>query len=110
MTFTGVPRGTPDWDVPLNAGLTDHQSQLDTHTTQIAGKVDTTTANATYATILTPAESLTYNADGTVATQTIGGVATTYTYNADGTVHTETRNSVTRTYIYNSDGTLASVA
>ena len=64
----------------------------------------------TYAPILTPAETLTYNGDGTVATQTIAGVATTYTYNPDGTVATEARGGVTRTYTYNGDGTLASVA
>lgn len=64
----------------------------------------------TYATILTPATGLTYNADGTVATQTVAGVTTSYTYNADGTVATEARAGITRTYTYNADGTLASVA
>jgi YD repeat-containing protein len=64
----------------------------------------------TYVPILTPATGLTYNADGTVATQTVAGVATSYTYNADGTVATEVRAGVTRTYTYNADGTLASVA
>jgi YD repeat-containing protein len=65
---------------------------------------------STYAPILTPAATLTYNADGTVATQTVASVVTTYTYNADGSVATEARGGVTRTYTYNADGTLASVA
>lgn len=59
--------------------------------------------------LLTPPTTVTYNGDGTVATQTIGGVATTYTYNGDGTVATETRAGVTRTYSYTS-GNLTSVA
>lgn len=53
--------------------------------------------------------SYTYNSDGSVATETVSGVATTFTYNSDGTVATSTRAGVTRTYTYNSDGTIASV-
>lgn len=56
------------------------------------------------------AASYTYNADGTVATATEGGIVTTYAYNADGSVHTATRSGVTVTYTYNADGTVASVA
>lgn len=54
--------------------------------------------------------SYTYNGDGTVATETVGGLTTTYTYNADGSVHTATRNGVTLTYSYNADGTVSGVA
>lgn len=53
--------------------------------------------------------AVTYNADGSVATTTTDGVATTYTYNADGTVATavtpvgsQTR---TETFAYDSAGT-----
>lgn len=63
-----------------------------------------------YIPILTPIETFTYNADGTVATQTVASVTTSYTYNSDGTVATETRAGVTRSYTYNGDGTLASVS
>jgi len=59
-----------------------------------------TADDSTYGTLLTPVETIAYNGDGTVASQTIGGVATTYTYNGDGTVATETRSGVTRTYTY----------
>jgi hypothetical protein len=59
-----------------------------------------TSDNSTYGTLLTPVETIAYNGDGTVASQTIGGVATTYTYNTDATVATETRAGVTRTYTY----------
>lgn len=54
--------------------------------------------------------SYTYNADGTVATETVAGVATAYTYNTDGTVATMTRAGATRTFTYNTDGTIAGVA
>jgi hypothetical protein len=37
-------------------------------------------ASATYAPLLTPATTVTYNADGTVATETRGGVTRAYTY------------------------------
>jgi YD repeat-containing protein len=64
----------------------------------------------TFAPLLEPAATYTYNGDGTVASETIGGVATAYTYNGDGTVATATRAGVTRTFTYNTDGTIASVA
>lgn len=54
--------------------------------------------------------SYTYNADGTIATETVGGLTTTYTYNLDGTINTVTRNGVTLTYTYNPDGSIGSVA
>jgi hypothetical protein len=54
------------------------------------------------------AASYTYNADGTVATETVGGYVTTYSYNADLSVHTAIRNGVTLTYSYNGDGSVAS--
>lgn len=49
---------------------------------------------------------LTLNADGSVATETIGGQTTTYTYNGDGSLHTATRNGVTITYAYDGSGNL----
>lgn len=51
--------------------------------------------------------AITYNPDGSVATDENG---VTYAYNADGTVHTATKGSTTRTFTYNADGTIASVA
>jgi YD repeat-containing protein len=66
-------------------------------------------ASATYAPLLVPVSTLTYNGDGSVATQVIGGVTTTYAYNGDGTVASETRAGVTRTYGYTA-GNLTSVA
>jgi YD repeat-containing protein len=71
--------------------------------------IDDASAKNTYGTLLTPPETITYNPDGTVSSQTIGGVATTYTYNGDGTVATETRAGVTRTYTYTA-GVLTAVA
>lgn len=63
--------------------------------------------SATYAPAF-PASTITYNADGTVATVTDNGITTTYTYNADGTVATDTRNGVTRNYGY-TNGNLTSI-
>jgi YD repeat-containing protein len=51
-----------------------------------------------------PELTVTYNPDGSVASTTENGVATTYTYNADGTVATATRAGVTRTFAYDSAG------
>jgi YD repeat-containing protein len=64
----------------------------------------------TYGQLLPAASSYTYNADGTVATETVAGITTTYTYNTDGSVNTMTRSGVTRTFTYNTDGTIATVA
>lgn len=50
-----------------------------------------------------PVLVITYNGDGTVASVTTDGIATTYTYNGDGTVATQTRLGVTRTYTYTAD-------
>ncbi|MDX5962953.1 hypothetical protein SIM91_06455 [Rhodococcus opacus] len=41
---------------------------------------------------------------------TDNGITTTYTYNADGTVHTDTRDGVTRTYTYDGSGNLTGIA
>ena len=65
--------------------------------------------SGTYGPILTDPSTITYNGDGTVATQTVQGVATFYTYNGDGTVATETRAGVTRTYTYDGSGNLTAV-
>ena len=56
------------------------------------------------------AATYTYNTDGTVATETVGGFTTTYAYNSDGTVHTATRNGVTLTYTYDASGNVTAVA
>lgn len=50
------------------------------------------------------ADAVTYNANGTVATSTLGGVVTTYTYNTDLTVNTEARLGKTKTYAYDGSG------
>lgn len=60
-------------------------------------------------TILPGVASYTYNADGSIATETVSGATTTFTYNSDGTVATMTRSGVTRTFAYNADGSIASV-
>ena len=39
-----------------------------------------------FATLLSPTQTVTYNSDGTVATEARGGVTRTYTYNSDGTI------------------------
>ena len=56
-----------------------------------------------------PAVTITYNGDGTVASVTENGVTTTYTYNGDGTVATDTRAGVTRTYTYDGSGNLTGI-
>lgn len=56
-----------------------------------------------------PVTAITYNGDGTVASVTEDGMATTYTYNGDGTVATQTRLGVTRTFTYDG-GNLTAVA
>lgn len=63
-----------------------------------------------YAGILPAASSYTYNADGTIATETVAGVTTSFTYNGDGSINTMTRSGATRTFSYNADGTIATVA
>lgn len=65
--------------------------------------------SGTYAEILDPAATYTYDGNGNIATEVIGGVTTTFTYNADSTVATATRNGVTRTYSYTS-GRLTGIA
>jgi YD repeat-containing protein len=66
--------------------------------------------SGTFAQLLPAVSSYTYNADGSVATETVAGATTAYTYNPDGTVATATRGGVTRTFTWNADGTLGSVA
>lgn len=81
-----------------------------------SGQTTTAISNAiaalsgTYVPLLPALATYTYNADGTVDTETIGGVVTTYAYNADGTIDTITRGAVTRTISYNADGTVDEVA
>jgi YD repeat-containing protein len=64
----------------------------------------------TYAGLLPASSSYTYNADGSIATETVAGITTTYTYNTDGSIATMVRSGVTRTFSYNTDGTIATVA
>lgn len=52
--------------------------------------------------------AITYNAEGRVATLTIGGLTTSYSYNGDGTIAFDEREGVTRIYNY-SAGKLTSI-
>ena len=51
----------------------------------------------------------TYNADGTIATETVGGLTTTYGWNPDGTLASMTRDGVTRAFTY-TNGNLTAVS
>ena len=76
----------------------------------IAGNMDLLDAHGhsgTYVPILPTPGSFTYDASGNVLTDPDGN---TYTWNADGTPATQTKGGVTRTYTWNADGTLGSVA
>lgn len=68
--------------------------------------------NATYAGAFPNTQSISYNADGSVATVTENGVTTSYTYNSDGTVATDTRTvsgvTTVRNYGY-TNGNLTSI-
>lgn len=66
-----------------------------------------TTALNNRSPILPTVGNFTYDGSGNVLTDPDGN---TYTWNADGTVATQTRGGVTRTYNWNSDGTLGSVS
>jgi YD repeat-containing protein len=57
-----------------------------------------------------PDLTVTYNADGTVATTTEDGVLTTFTYTADGTVDTQTRAGITKTFTYDANGNVTGAA
>jgi YD repeat-containing protein len=95
------PQGQPGPAGP--AGVNGGVASIDGQT----GAVD---LSGKYQPSLQNVASYTYNADGTVATATEGGITTAYTYNADGTVATATRQGVTRTYSYNADGTVSGVS
>lgn len=77
------------------------------------GVPTTSQVNTSIATLETslksPAISITYNGDGTIATVTENGVTTTYTYNGDGTVATDVRAGKTRTYTYDGSGNLTGI-
>ena len=56
------------------------------------------------------AATYTWNTDGTVATQLIGGITTTYAYNSDGTIHTATASSgQIQTYSYDASSNVTGV-
>lgn len=55
------------------------------------------------------AATYTYNPDGTIATETVGGLTTTYAWNGDGTLASMTRGGVTRTFTY-TNGNLTAVS
>jgi YD repeat-containing protein len=57
-----------------------------------------------------PTLTVTYNADGSVASTIEDGVTTTFTYNTDGTVKTQTRAGVTKTFTYNAAGNVTGAA
>lgn len=63
--------------------------------------------SGTYGTVLPGTGSFTYDTNGNVLTDPDGN---TYTWNADGTPATQTKGGVTRTYHWNADGTLGSVS
>jgi hypothetical protein len=95
----GAPSPAPPYD-----------ANLDTSVNAIVGNASSATGGALRAAYLAPLPtvgSLTYNPDGTIATDPDGN---TYTWNADGTPATQTKGGVTRTFHWNTDGTLASVS
>jgi hypothetical protein len=62
-----------------------------------------TALTGTLAPLLPTVGSITYNSDGTLATDENGAA---YAYNSDGSVHTITKGGVTRTASYDSNGNL----
>jgi len=61
--------------------------------------------SATYVPALAPTSAIAYDATtGNVTSVTEGGITTTFTYNADGTVNTETRLGKVRTWAYDTNG------
>ena len=121
-TLTDALNGTIELTAVSAADWADFQAKYDEMAAIVAttdGLIATNVANpasltadalsATYAGRV-EAATYTYNADGTVATETVGGFTTTYTYNADGTVHTVARDGVTMTYTYNASGNVTAVA
>lgn len=77
--------------------------------TELAYVLSAGNAPASYPRRVEPS-SYTYNPDGTVATETAGGLTTSYTYNPDGSIDTITRDGTTLTVSYNVDGTVSGVA
>lgn len=70
-----------------------------------AGSAARGALNATYAREFEPSTAIVYDgATGNVTSLTEGGITTTYTYNADGTVNTETRLGKVRTWAYDGSG------
>lgn len=64
-----------------------------------------TALTATYAREFEPSTAIVYDGTtGNVTSSTEGGITTTYTYNADGTVNTETRLGKVRTWAYDGSG------
>jgi len=60
---------------------------------------------ATYVPALAATSGIVYDATtGNVTSITEGGITTTFTYNADGTVNTETRLGKVRTWAYDGNG------
>jgi len=61
--------------------------------------------NATYVPALAATSGIVYDAStGNVTSITEGGITTTFTYNADGTVNTESRLGKVRTWAYDASG------
>jgi YD repeat-containing protein len=63
-----------------------------------------TALNATYDRAFEASTSIAYDGSGNVTSTTEGGITTTFTYNADGTVNTETRLGKVRTWAYDGSG------
>jgi YD repeat-containing protein len=72
---------------------------------QSPGSEVATALSTTYAREFEPSTSIVYDpSTGAVTSSTEGGITTTYTYNADGTVDTETRLGKVRTWAYDASG------
>jgi YD repeat-containing protein len=109
-SIDGVTDGTLTLEVTFEAGdgnAWQTTGSLKAIAAAVAARPELT---GTYGQLLPAASSYTYNADGSIATETVAGITTTYTYNTDGSIATMVRSGVTRTFTYNTDGTIASVA
>lgn len=63
------------------------------------------TGNAAYVRTMAATSGIVYDSTtGNVTSVTEGGITTTFTYNADGTVNTETRLGKVRTWAYDGSG------
>jgi YD repeat-containing protein len=110
MTRTWVDGAPPFLSAAnLNALETDVTTALGVPDAALAARVvagaTATALNATYDQAFAASSSIVYDpATGNVTSNTEGGITTAYTYNADGTVNTETRLGKVRTWAYDANG------